>query len=73
MSYITGNIQLSRPAVFCLINNDILEDTLSGKSSTHCTNGILVQRSASTAVIVEPRSFVEPDNVRGWNSNALVS
>ena len=54
-----------------MLNNDILEETLSGKSSTHCTNGILVQRSASTAVIVEPRSFLEPDNVRGWNSNAL--
>ena len=57
MSYIPSNIQLGRPAVFRFDNNDILEETLSGKGSTHCTNDILVQRSANTAVIVEPRSF----------------
>ena len=66
MSYTPSNIQLGRPAVFCFDNNDILEKELSGKSSTHCTSGILVQNSAGAVI-------VEPDNVRGWNSNALVS
>ncbi|XP_078353866.1 uncharacterized protein LOC144638547 [Oculina patagonica] len=32
------------PGVFCWDNNDLQEETLSGKGTTHCTNGIVVQR-----------------------------
>ena len=31
-------------------NNDICEETLSGKGTTHCTNGILVQRKTQSAL-----------------------
>ncbi|KAK2561691.1 hypothetical protein P5673_015048 [Acropora cervicornis] len=36
------------PAVFCWDNNDLLEETLSGKGTTHCTNGIVIQRKPLT-------------------------
>ena len=33
---------------FCWDNNDLNEQTLSGSGTTHCTNGILVQRRVHT-------------------------
>ena len=44
-SFIPQNIDLSRPAIFCYDNNDLQEETLAGSGTTHCTNGIIVQRS----------------------------
>lgn len=43
-SFLPSNIQENVPAIFCWDNNDILEETLSGKGTTHCTNGIVIQR-----------------------------
>ena len=31
-------------SIFCYDNNDLQEETLSGKGTTHCTNGIVIQR-----------------------------
>lgn len=31
-------------SIFCWDNIDLLEETLSGKGTTHCTNGIIVQQ-----------------------------
>ena len=39
------------PGVFATLawdNNDLQEETLSGKGTTHCTNGIIVQRTVDT-------------------------
>ena len=33
---------------FCWDNNDLNEQTLSGSGTTHCTNGILIQRRVHT-------------------------
>ena len=44
-SFIPQNIDLSRPAIFCYYSNDLQEETLTGLGTTHCTNGIIVQRS----------------------------
>ena len=42
--FIPSNISLSSNVFvsFCWDNNDIAEETLSGKGTTHCTNGILL-------------------------------
>ena len=34
----------------CWDNNDINEETLTGHGTTHCTNGILIQRSVPPGV-----------------------
>ena len=34
------------PATLAWDNNDLLEETLSGRGTTHCTNGIVIQRQA---------------------------
>ena len=31
-------------SIFCYDNNDLQEETLNGKGTTHCTNGIVIQR-----------------------------
>ena len=41
-----SNVQPNVFALWCWDNNDILEETLSGKGTTHCTNGIIIQRKA---------------------------
>ena len=50
--FIPQNINLNRPAVFCYDNNDLQEETLSGMGTTHCTNGIIIQRTVPTMVPV---------------------
>lgn len=41
-----SNIQPNVFSVFCWDNNDIQEETLNGKGTTHCTNGIVILREA---------------------------
>ena len=41
---IPNTIQPNVFTMFCWDNNDILEETVSGKGTTHCTNGIAIQR-----------------------------
>ena len=45
---IPENIQPQTFTSLCWDNNDINEQTLSGSDTTHCTNGILVQRRTHT-------------------------
>ena len=47
MAYLPGNINPSYPFHFVWDNNDLNEETLSGAGTTHCTNGIVVQRGAT--------------------------
>ena len=42
--FVPSNIDVERPAVFCRDNNDLREETLTGSGTTHCTNGIMIQR-----------------------------
>lgn len=44
-----SNIQPNVFSVFCWDNNDIMEETLSGKGTTHCTNGIIIQRETGAS------------------------
>ena len=30
-------------SIFCYDNNDLQEETLSSKGTTHCTNGVVIQ------------------------------
>ena len=48
--YTLPNIQPNVPVVMCWDNNDINEETLTGHGTTHCTNGILIQRSVPPGV-----------------------
>ena len=47
--YIPPKIQSHVPVVMCWDNNDINEETLSGHGTTHCTNGIVIQRTVQQA------------------------
>lgn len=42
--YLPSNINPALRDSLCLDNNDINEETLSGSGTTHCTNGIAIQR-----------------------------
>ena len=44
-TFVPSNISRSGTFVqFCWDNNDINEETLTGHGTTHCTNGIAIQR-----------------------------
>ena len=45
---IPSNIKPDVFTTFCWDNNDLSEQTLSGSGTTHCTNGILIQRRVHT-------------------------
>jgi len=42
--FLPSNINPSQRVSLCFDNNDINEETLSGSGTTHCTNGIAIQR-----------------------------
>ena len=56
--YTHPNIQPNVLVVMCWDNTDINEETLSGHGTTHCTNGIIIQRAArpSGAAASGPRA-----------------
>ena len=45
-NFLPGNIQGNIFPIFCWDNNDFSEETQSGKGTTHCTMGIVIQRSS---------------------------
>ena len=45
-----SNCQYDIPATLAWDNNDLLEETLYGRETTHCTNGIVVKRLAFIVV-----------------------
>ena len=54
VAIVPSNIRSSGFVTFCWDNNDINEETPSGSGTTHCTNGIVVQRQCpSTAACAE--------------------
>ena len=54
--YLPSNINLAQRVSLCFDSNDINEETLSRSGTTHCTNGITIQRQVdfnfSTSVAV---------------------
>ena len=56
--YTPPNIQPNVHVVMCWDNTDINEETLSGHGTTHCTNGIIIQRAVqpSGAAVFGPRA-----------------
>ena len=42
--FVPSNIDRTQPVVFCWDNNYLQEETPSGGGTTHCTNGIVIQR-----------------------------
>ena len=59
--YIPKTIHPHVPVVFCWDNNDINEETLSGHGTTHCTNGIVIQREVQSVQVMPDAN---PINVR---------
>ena len=57
-----SNVQSNVFSMFCWDNIDLLEETLSGKGTSHCTNGIIVQRQVAWC---EPPPSQERQNKRG--------
>ena len=56
-------------SLFCWDNIDLLEETLSGKGTSHCTNGIIVQRQVAWC---EPPPLQErPEKRRGRGRRTL--
>ena len=53
-----SNIDRTLPIVVATDNNDLLEDTVTGVNTTHCTNTILIQR-ARPSVAPEPAPDVQ--------------
>jgi hypothetical protein len=49
-------------STLCWDNNDLNEQTLSGSGTTHCTNGIIVQRQVQTCQ-PPPVPVAEYDNI----------
>ena len=48
--HIPSNIVNHMPVMFVLDNNDFQEETPSGKGTTHCTNGIIIQNRVHTCM-----------------------
>ena len=49
-----SNCQHDIPVTLAWNNNDLLEETLSGRETTHCTNGIVIKRLAFIVVFDVP-------------------
>ena len=45
-----SNCQHDIPVTLAWDNNDLLEETLSGRETTHCTSGIVIKRLAFIVV-----------------------
>ena len=41
--FLPSNIDRGSSVIFCWDNNNLMEETVSGGGTTHCTNGIVVQ------------------------------
>ena len=56
-SQLPSNIVANVPAVFCWDNNnDIVEETHTGAGTTHCTNGIVIQRLSHNVAMPLPKA-----------------
>ena len=48
--FVPSNIDGARPVAFCWDNNDLQEVKPSGDRTTHCTNGIVIQRRSPAEI-----------------------
>ena len=48
--FVPSNIQPGGYVTFCWYNNDIAEKTKPGGGTTHCTDGIIVQRQMTEPI-----------------------
>ena len=64
--YTPNNIQPNVPVITCWDNNDINEETISGHGTTHCTNGIIIQRGGQQAAPVLPSSSLKGKRKRSF-------
>ena len=53
-----SNIDRTANVVFCWDNNDFAEETPSGSGTTHCTNGIIIQRQKGERASATPAHLV---------------
>ena len=60
---IPSNIVKHVPAMFVFDNNDFQEETPSGKGTTHCTNGIIIQPRVHTCMPPQTNQ-VNPDTAK---------
>ena len=60
-AFIPSNIDPTLYVTFCWDNNDILEETASGLGTTHCTNGIVVQRCVDSCAPPPPTGPHQPE------------
>ena len=56
-----GNCQLNIFTTFTFDNNDLEEETLSGKNITHCNNGIVIQCKAD---ICQASQIIDDNNIK---------
>ncbi|KAK6168598.1 hypothetical protein SNE40_019797 [Patella caerulea] len=61
----------SIPAILVWDNIDFGEETLSGKGTTHHTNGILIQNKAMISETVKPREFSLPRGQRTLKAKSV--
>ena len=70
--YIPENIRVELPATLVWDNNDFGEETLSGKGTTHNTNGIIIQQTvASESASLPSTSSRQRTRVRSVNPPPL--
>ena len=60
--FVPSNIDPMQPAIYCWDNIDFREETPSGAGTTHCTNGIIIQRSIANTSQPQPTLQAEPDS-----------
>ena len=51
--FFPSNINPSSRVSLCFDNNDISEETLSGSGTTHCTNGVMIQKQMDSQYAVD--------------------
>ena len=51
--FFPSNVNPSSRVSLCFDNNDINEETLSGSGTTHCTNGIMIQKQMDSQYAVD--------------------
>ena len=55
-----SNCQLNIFTTFAFDNNDLAEETLSGKNTTHCTDGIVIQSKADSC---QASQIIDDNNI----------
>ena len=65
--HIPAHIDHASPVIFCWDNNDLTEETLSGRGTTDCTSGIVIERATDAghkATTQPPRELQKKQSKR---------